>query len=199
MEADDPITTPLFGDELIIPADDPQYSTFIVDRINDPSGTASSVGETPSSAIFSDGSKAKEDPQESVSSHDSSMHSRDTNNIYSQKWKNGQKKINDDKDPKNLDESKGDGVKYKKSRSYFYNLLLYYKRNIDKSYYYKYFKSYFHDHRLLISDNECQCPRGKIHNTNCPWYNPDIIYILDTKGDLSISQQAGQQKIYQMY
>ena len=52
---------------------------------------------------------------------------------------------------------------------------------------------------MLTSENECQCPRGKIHDTNCPWYNPDIIYILDTKGDLSISEQAAQQKIYQMY
>ena len=30
-------------------------------------------------------------------------------------------------------------------------------------------------------------------------YYTDIIYILDTKGDLSTSEQAAQQKIYQMY
>ena len=47
--------------------------------------------------------------------------------------------------------------------------------------------------------SECQCPRGKMHHSNCPWYNPDIIYILDTKGDLSTSEQAAQQKIYSMY
>ena len=43
------------------------------------------------------------------------------------------------------------------------------------------------------------CPRGKIHHFKCPWYNPDIIYIIDTKNDLSTSEQAAQQKIYNMY
>ena len=38
-----------------------------------------------------------------------------------------------------------------------------------------------------------------MHHSNCPWYNPDIIYILDTKGDLSTSEQAAQQKIYNMF
>ena len=42
-------------------------------------------------------------------------------------------------------------------------------------------------------------PRGKIHDSNCSWYHPDIIYILDTKGDISTSEQAAQQKMYQMY
>ena len=50
-----------------------------------------------------------------------------------------------------------------------------------------------------MNDDEWHCTQGKIHDTNCPWYNPDIIYILDTKGDLSISEQAAQQKLYQMY
>ena len=59
------IATPSFGDELTIPADDPQYNTCIVERANDPSSAASSVGETPSSVNFSDGSKTKDDPKES--------------------------------------------------------------------------------------------------------------------------------------
>ena len=46
---------------------------------------------------------------------------------------------------------------------------------------------------------DCHCPRGKIHHFNCPLYNPDIIYIIDTKNDLSTSEQAAQQKIYNMY
>ena len=46
---------------------------------------------------------------------------------------------------------------------------------------------------------ECNCPRGKIHHFECPWYNPDVIYIIDTKDDLSASEQAAQQKIYSMY
>ena len=46
---------------------------------------------------------------------------------------------------------------------------------------------------------ECLCPRGKIHHFGCPWYNPDVIYIIDTNDDLSASEQAAQQKIYKMY
>ena len=52
---------------------------------------------------------------------------------------------------------------------------------------------------MLINDDEWQCLRGRLHYTNCPWFNADIIYVLDTKGNLSISEQAVQQKIYQMY
>ena len=113
MEADDPIATPSFGDEFDIPADDPEYNTCIVNKNQDPSGAASSVSETPSSTYFSDGSKTKEEPQESISLHDSSLHSMD--NIHSQKHKNGQKKMSDDDkdDPKNHDETKGNGVMYK--------------------------------------------------------------------------------------
>ena len=46
---------------------------------------------------------------------------------------------------------------------------------------------------------KCHCHRGKVHHFICPWYNPAVIYIIDTKGDLSTSKQAGQQKIYNMY
>ena len=38
-----------------------------------------------------------------------------------------------------------------------------------------------------------------MYHSNYPWYNPDIIYILDTKGDLSTSEQGAQHKIYSMY
>ena len=168
-----------------------------MDRINDPSGADSSVGETPSSAIFSDGSKTKDDPK-SLYRH--MIHpctpGIPTTYIPRNRRMDRRKSMMIKKTQRTL---MNPNMMYKKSRGYYYNPLLYYKRNIDKTYYYKYFKSYSHDHRLLISNNQCQCPKGKIHDTNCPWYNPDIIYILDTKGDLSIIEQAAKQKIYQMY
>ena len=46
---------------------------------------------------------------------------------------------------------------------------------------------------------ECHCPRGKRHHFKCPWYNLDVIYIIDTKADLSTSEQAAEQNIYNMY
>ena len=46
---------------------------------------------------------------------------------------------------------------------------------------------------------ECKCPRGRLHNQQCPWYNPDVIYISDKRNDLSASEQAAQAKIYNIY
>ena len=54
--------------------------------------------------------------------------------IKNQKQKNDQRKMNNGKeDPMNSDETEADGVMYKKSRGYYYNPLLYYKRNLDKT------------------------------------------------------------------
>ena len=104
----------------------------------------------------------------------------------------------------NKPDDKTEGKPRRISRGHYYNPLVYYKGNKGKTYYYQYFKPYSYDFRMLQNDEkgdpiECLCPRGKVHFTTCPWYNPDIIYILDTKGDLSTSEQAAQQKIYQMY
>ena len=144
---------------------------------------------------FSNGSKTKDE-----SLHDSSLNSRDDNSIQSQKERNGQKKMQDDnqEDPVDLDDTKGNGVMHK-SRGHSYYPLLHYKKNLDKTFYYQYFRPYAHDYRILRMEEECQCPRDKIHDSKCLWYYPDMIYILDTKGDLSTSEQVAKQKIYQMY
>ena len=48
-------------------------------------------------------------------------------------------------------------------------------------------------------EEKCQCPKCEIHSTKCTWYHPDIIYILDTQGDFSASEEVAQQEIYYMY
>ena len=73
-----------------------------------------------------------------------------------------------------------------------------------KTYSYKYFRPYKYDWRvLLINDSgesiECTCPRARIHDKKCVWYNPNYINIPDTRNDLSISEQVAQGKIYDMY
>ena len=93
---------------------------------------------------------------------------------------------------------KTEGKPRRKSRSHYYNPL------VGKAYYYQYFKPYSYNFRMLQKDEKghpigCLCPRGKMHFTKCPWYNPDISYILDNNNDLSTSELAAQQKIYQMY
>ena len=46
---------------------------------------------------------------------------------------------------------------------------------------------------------DCQCPKTEPHNTSCEWYDPNIIYILETQDDISASEEAAQQKIYDLY
>ena len=86
-----------------------------------------------------------------------------------------------------------------KSKGVSYYPFLTYKRNHDKIFYYKYFRPYSHDYRRLRMEEECQFPQGELHSTKCEWYEPETIYILDTQGDISASEEAAQQKIYHMY
>ena len=69
---------------------------------------------------------------------------------------------------------------------------------------YKYFRPYKYDWRLLLTNDngesiECTCPRARIHDKKCVWYNSNYINIPDTRNDLSKSEQAAQGKIYDMY
>ena len=112
------------ADEIAIPTDYPQNNTSNEDKIQDASGATSSVSETPVSADFSNVSKTKDDPPVSESLHDSSLHFRDDNSIHSQR--NGQNKMQGD-NQEDLNNTKGDGVMYKKSRGFSYYPLLHYK------------------------------------------------------------------------
>ena len=64
----------------------------------------------------------------------------------------------------------------KKRKGFSYYPLYTYKRNLDKTLYYKYFKPYSHDYRRLRMEEDCMCPETEPHNTNCEWYDPDIIF-----------------------
>ena len=73
-----------------------------------------------------------------------------------------------------------------------------------KTYGCKYFRPYKYDWRILLTNDngesiECTCPRVRIHDKTCVWYNPNYINIPDTRNDLSINEQAAQGKIYDMY
>ena len=123
----------------------------------------------------------------------STLHSRDQDHSYSQ--------INKDKEePMDLDETEDDqnimcGVLSKRSKYVCFKPLLYYSREFDRTYYYKYFKPYTFDHRLLTMGYDYKCPRRKVHKSSCSWYDTDNIY----RADLSISEKATQQQIYKIY
>ena len=73
-----------------------------------------------------------------------------------------------------------------------------------KTYCYKYFRPYKNDWRLLLTSDSgesigCTCPKARIHDKKCVWYNPNYINIPDTRNDLSISEKVAQGKIYDIY
>ena len=72
----------------------------------------------------------------------------------------------------------------KKRKGFYYYPLLTYKRNFDKTFYYKYFRPYSHDYRRLRMEEDCQCLQTEPHDTRCEWYDPNIIYILEAQGDI---------------
>ena len=47
-------------------------------------------------------------------------------------------------------------------------------------------------------EEDCQCPQTEPHDTKCEWYDPNIIYILEAPDDISASEEAAQQKIYDL-
>ena len=165
-----------------------------------------------SSTVLSDGYKTTAKPQMSESLCEPSLHSRDSSKSKSttQKESDQKKKKNDSKPddtPMDLEvDTKEDesrillGTPKKKSRG----IWLYCTSSTGKTYSFKYFKAYPYDHRMLLNDDygepiKCQCPEGKIHHVQCPWYHPDVIYIIDFQEDLSSIELAAQQKIYNIY
>ena len=76
---------------------------------------------------------------------------------------------------------------------------MYYNRYLDRYYYFRYFKPYKFDHRLLAMGHDCGCQPRRLHKTSCSWYDSDNVYIVETHTDLSISEKAAQQKIYKIY
>ena len=77
--------------------------------------------------------------------------------------------------------------------------LMYYNKHLDRYYYFRYFKPYKFDHRLLTMGHDCGCQPRRLHKTSYSWYDSDNIYIVETHNDLSISEKAAQQKIYKIY
>ena len=163
-----------------------------------------------SSTDGSDGNKEMAKPQMSNLPHDSSLHSRDENSTIShqtdqkKKRKNKRKKNKveeTDESPMSLDEMNKPEEKEipKKRKGFSYYPLLTYKRYLGKTFYYKYFRPYSLDYRRLTMEEDCQCPQTEPHDTKCEWYDPEIIYILETQGDISAREEDVQQKIYDIY
>ena len=155
-------------------------------------------------------------PQMSTQLHESSLHSRKNKDETSRgepstsrhqahqktKKKKSKKSKGDKKKGKTVDTTtespmsieddeqaeKSDLPKKRKGFAYYH--LLTYKRELDKTFYYKYFRPYSHDYRRLRIEEDCQCPHSEPHDTGCEWYDPNIIYILEAPDDISASEEA---------
>ena len=161
---------------------------------------------------FSIGYKTTAKPLMSESVCEPSLHSRDKSEAKSTNQKvSYQKKNNNDSKPDDApmnlevdtkeDKSRNSlGTPKKKNRG----IWLYCTSSTGKLYAFKYFKAYPYDHRMLVKDDygepiRCHYPEGKIHHVQCPWYHPDVIYIVDFQEDLSSIELSAQQKIYNIY
>ena len=157
------------------------------------------------------GCKTTAKPQMSESMYEPSLHSRDKAKSKSATQKESeQKKMKNDSKlddtPMDLEiDSKEDEKRIPLSTTMKEKgVWLYCTSTKGKTYYFKYFKAYACDHRMLVKDDygepiKCHCPEGKIHHVQCPWYHPDVIYIIDFQENLSSIELADQQKIYNIY
>ena len=81
--------------------------------------------------------------------------------------KNSQKKSHEREEEDMESENSDDNdvhmgaVRSKKTSYICFKLLMYYNRHLDRYYYYRYFKPYMFDHRLLTMGQYCGCPREK--------------------------------------
>ena len=139
-------------------------------------------------------------PKESGPGDTSSLHSSE-NEQNSQKKTHDREEVMDSDDPDDTadDQSIMCAVVRKRANYVCFKPLIYYNKHLDMNYYYKYFKPYTFGHRLLNMGYDCGCPKRRLHNSSCSWYDSDTIYMIETRADLSISEKAAQQKIYKIY
>ena len=159
----------------------------------DVTGAASSTNED-----LPDG--LDETRKESGPGETSSLHSRDQDHSKTQEQKtpDDEEEVMDSEDSDD-NQSIMCAVMSKRSNYVCFNPLMYYNKQLDRNYYYRYFKPYTFDHRLLTMGYDCGCPKGRVHKSSCSWYDTDNIYMIETRADLSISEKAAQQKIYKIY
>ena len=159
------------------------------EKYPDVTGAASSEKQTPD-----------ETPDESGPGDATSIHSREDEEDMDSKMKSPER---DEVHMESEDSDDNDvhmGAVRSKNTSYVcFKPLMYYNRHLDRLYYFRNFKPYMFDHRLLNMGHDCGCPMRRLHRTSCSWYDSHNIYMIDTQADLSICEKSAQQKIYKIY
>ena len=223
-DEEDSISQSISDDDVFLSAE--AEDAILDQRADIPEPTPECTGNLEEKSTPSDVLDEDKRPQMSTQLHESSLHSRENKGETSTgepltsshqalqkthkkskkcKKRKGDKKRNKtvgtNESPMNID---GDGQAEerdlpKKRKGFAYYPLLTYKRELDKAFYYKYLRPYSHNYRRLRMEEDCQCPHPEPHDTGCEWYDPNIIYILEAPDDISASEEAAQQKIYDLY
>ena len=100
-----------------------------------------------------------ETPKESGPGNTSSVHSRDADE-NSQKEKTPEREEEEVMDSEDSDDNQSImcAVMNRRENYVCFKPLKYYNKHLDRYYYYRYFKPYTFDHRLLTMGYDCGCP-----------------------------------------
>ena len=109
----------------------------------------------------------------------SSIHSREEEEKNTKKKKTPTREEEDmeSEDSDEIEDNMGNAGS-KKTSYVCFKPLMYYNRHQDIYYYYRYFKPYMFNHRLLTMGHDCGCPVRRLHKTSCFWYGSDTIYMV---------------------
>ena len=187
--------------------DDDYFSVEPID--NDENKEDQDVTETTTASdVPADDERIPAEENTRKSEDKTSIHSREDNRAE-KKEKKSQKKSKkkslesdeEDMESLNSDDTDEDMTTIGRRRANYicFKPLMYYNRHLDMYYYFKYFKPYKYDHRLLEMGHDCGCQPRRPHKTSCSWYDDNNIYLIDSQADLSISEKVAQQKIYKIY
>ena len=143
-----------------------------------------------------------ESAKKTESEDQTSIHSREKEKIEEEKKSKKKSLDRNDEDMESQDSDDTDvqeDTSRRRNNFICFKPLMYYNRQLDRYYYFKYFKPYKYDHRLLTMGHDCGCQPRRLHKSSCSWYDSDNIFIIDSHADLSISEMTAQQKIYKIY
>ena len=147
----------------------------------------------------SSGKSADESNKKTESEDQTSIHSREKEKNDEER-KSKKKSLDEDMESQDSDDTDVQQDTTRRRNNFIcFKPLMYYNRQLDRYYYFKYFKPYKYDHRLLTMGHDCACQPRRLHKSSCSWYDSDNIFIIDSHADLSISEKTAQQKIYKIY
>ena len=154
--------------------DDDYFSAEPVDIDNDKNKEDQDVtGAAASSEVPADETK-KSEPGDTTSIHSRENEEAEKKEMKSQK--KSPERDEEDMESQNSDDTdeQMDDVGSRKTKYICFKPLMYYNKHIwDRYYYFRYFKPYKFDHRLLTMGHNCGCQPRRLHKTSCSWYDSD--------------------------